>query len=84
MADIMDTVFCETNEHQEDRFLGIRTNKSGREWRYTHELSLVTCISEASNDRRFEATVIDVNTGKRNRQTELTKPDQIISCLMGS
>ena len=73
------------SEHQKDRFLGIRTNKSSRVWRYAHELSLVTRISEASNNRRFEATVIDivVSIGKRGRQIKLTGPDQIVLCLMG-
>ena len=60
----------------------IRTNKGNRIWRDTHELSLVTCVSETSDDRWFEATIMEVSA-RRSRQTELTKPDQAVSRLTG-
>ena len=39
----------------------IRTNKGDRIWRDTHELNLVTCVSETSDDRWFEATLMEVS-----------------------
>ena len=39
----------------------IRTNKGDRKWRHAHELSLVTCVSETSNNRWFEATLTEVS-----------------------
>jgi hypothetical protein len=61
----------------------IRTSKGDSKWWHTHQLSLVTCISKASNNRRFEATVTVVSVGKRDQQTKLTKPHQALSSLMG-
>ena len=57
------TLFVRMSEHERNRCLGIRTNKRGREWRYTHELCVVARIAEAGDDRWFEATVMDVSIG---------------------
>ena len=42
----------------------ILTSKGDSKWWHTHQLSLVTCISETSNNRRFEATVMVVSVRK--------------------
>ena len=61
----------------------ILTNKGDSKWWHTRQLSLITCISKTSNNRRFEATITVVSVGKRDRQTKLTKPHRALLSLMG-